>query len=106
MITISGILGGVILFTTNGEFLHTAGPAGLLTAIVFVGVTAICVMEGISEMIVLWPVSNAMVEYVRAFVDEDLALVVGIAYWCIPLSIQKYQSLTCLGTPIPLSSLL
>jgi amino acid permease len=106
MITLSGILGGVILFTTNGEFLHIAGPAGLLTAIAFVGVTAICVMEGISEMIVLWPVSNAMVEYVRAFVDKDLAPVVGIAYWCVSLSISEYQSLTCSGTPIPLSSLL
>lgn len=85
MITISGILGGVILFTTNGEFLHIAGPAGLLSAIAFVGVTAVCVMEGLSEMVVLWPVSNAMVEYVRAFVDEDLATVVAIAYWhCSP----------------------
>jgi amino acid transporter len=85
MITLSGILGGVILFTTNGEFLHIAGPAGLLSAIAFVGVTAICVMEGLSEMVVLWPVSNAMVEYVRAFVDEDLAPVVAIAYWfCSP----------------------
>lgn len=83
MITLSGILGGVILFTTNGEFLHIAGPAGLLSAIALVGVTAICVMEGLSEMVVLWPVSNAMVEFVRAFVDEDLAPVVGFAYWYV-----------------------
>ena len=52
-----------------------------MTAIVYVGLKAICVMEGISELIVLWPVSNAMVEFVRTFVDEDLALVVGLAYW-------------------------
>jgi amino acid permease len=105
MITLSGILGGVILFTTNGEFLHIAGPAGLLSAIVFVGVTAVCVMEGLSEMVVLWPVSNAMVEYVRAFVDEDLAPVVAIAYWfCSPSRKAPDSGLTCVGTLILLSS--
>lgn len=31
-------------------------------------------------MIVLWPISNAMIEFVRAFVDLDLAIVVGITY--------------------------
>ena len=80
MILISGII-GVTIFATNGEFLRTAGPAGLLTAIAFVGVTAICVMEGLGEMVVIWPVSNAMVEYVNIFVDQELALVVAIAYW-------------------------
>ena len=80
MILISGII-GVTIFATNGEFLHTAGPGGLLTAIGFVGLTAICVMEGIGEMVVLWPVSNALVEYVQAFIDKDIAVVVGIAYW-------------------------
>lgn len=37
-------------------------------------------MEGISEMIVLWPIPNAMMEFVAAFVDRDLAVIVGIAY--------------------------
>jgi amino acid transporter len=80
MIAVSGII-GVTILATNGEYLRVSGPAGLLTAITFVGTTAICVMEGLSEMIVLWPVSNAMVEYVRAFVDKELALVIGFAYW-------------------------
>jgi amino acid transporter len=39
------------------------------------------VMEGVCEQIVLWPISNPMIEFVRAFVDRDLAIVVGIAYW-------------------------
>lgn len=52
-----------------------------MTAIAFVGINAICVMEGLGEMVVLWPVSNAMMAYVRKFVDRDLAIVVGIAYW-------------------------
>lgn len=46
-----------------------------------VGVVAVCVMEGICEMIMLWPIPNAMVEFVRTFVDEDLATAIGIGYW-------------------------
>ncbi|KAF8533886.1 amino acid permease-domain-containing protein [Trichophaea hybrida] len=38
-------------------------------------------MEGLSEMIGLWPIPNAMVEFVRAFVDYELGTVVGITYW-------------------------
>jgi amino acid permease len=63
--------------------MNIAGPGGLLAAWAFVSVTAICVMEGLSEMIIMWPVSNAMVEYVKAFVDRDLAIVVGLAYWFV-----------------------
>ena len=80
MIAISGIIGQTI-FAADGEFLRTAGPGGLLTAIAYVAITAICLMEGLSEMVVLWPVSNAMVEFVRVFVDQDLAFVIGIGYW-------------------------
>lgn len=67
--------------------MNTAGPGGLLLAWAFVAVTSICVMEGISEMIVMWPVSNAMVEYVKAFVDRDLAIVMGLAYWWVDSSV-------------------
>ena len=64
-----------------------AGPGGLLIAWVVVATTAICVMEGLSEMVIMWPVSNAMVEYVKAFVDKDLAIVIGLAYWFVKLSL-------------------
>jgi amino acid transporter len=80
MITISGII-GVTVFQTSGEALKIAGPGGVLTAFVFIGCVAIFVMEGLSEMVELWPVSNAMVEFVKRFVDKDLAIVVGVAYW-------------------------
>jgi amino acid transporter len=52
-----------------------------MLAFALVGVVAIAAMEGVCEMIVLWPIPNPMVEFVRAFVDPDLAIVVGIAYW-------------------------
>ena len=81
MIGISGILGGIIIFSTSGEVLAIAGPAGVLTAFAAMGLVAIAVMECLSEMIELWPVSNGMMEFVKQFVDPDLAVVVGIAYW-------------------------
>lgn len=67
--------------------MNIAGPGGLLIAWAFVSVTTICVLDGLAEMVIMWPVSNAMVEYVKAFVDRDLAIVVGLAYWFVRLSI-------------------
>lgn len=53
----------------------------MILAILIIGIIAICVMEGVSEFTQLFPAPNAIVTYVRVFVDEDLAWVVGIAYW-------------------------
>ena len=80
MITISNVI-GITVFYGDGEALEVAGPSGALLAFAVVGVTSICVMEGISEMIQMFPTPNAIMEFVRVFVDEDLAWVVGIAYW-------------------------
>ncbi len=99
MILVSGILGGGIIFGGNGDYLRTAGPAGLMTAIGYVGLNAICVMEGLSELIVLWPVSNAMVEFVRTFIDDDLALVVGLAYWYVCEFVTALLNLNAAGIP-------
>lgn len=81
-IAIGGVI-GVTIFSTHGEILRLAGPGGLLVATLFVALTMICVMECIGELVILWPVSNAMVEYVRVFVDEDWAIICGIAYWLV-----------------------
>ena len=80
MITISTVI-GIIIFSGDGEALGIAGPSGALLAFAVVGLVAICVMEGISEMIQMFPAPNAIMEFVRAFVDPDLAWVVGVAYW-------------------------
>ena len=80
MIAISSVI-GVTIFYGDGEALEVAGPSGALLAFAIVGIVAICVMEGISEMIQMFPTPNALMEFVRAFVDEDLAWVVGVAYW-------------------------
>jgi amino acid transporter len=94
MITISGII-GVTVFQTSGTVLDIAGPGGVLTAFAYIGCIAIFVMEGLSKMVVLWPVSNAMVEFVKRFVDKDLSIVIGVAYWSKPLdlcSIGNYEA--------------
>jgi amino acid transporter len=69
------------LFDNSGEILGIAGPVGALISYIITGIGVICIMEGIAEMIGHWPIANAMVEFVKAFVDKDLAIIVGLAYW-------------------------
>lgn len=80
MIAISGTIGTGI-FVNSGETLRIAGPGGTLVAFAVVGVTAVFSMDGHAEMIGLWPVANAKVKFVQAFVDKDLGTVIGFAYW-------------------------
>ena len=79
-IALGGII-GIGFFRGSSKSLAVAGPVGALVAVVVVGVIATAVMECICELVVLWPIPNAMVEYVKAFVDEDLGTAVGIMYW-------------------------
>ncbi|KAL9103249.1 MAG: hypothetical protein Q9163_001700 [Psora crenata] len=72
---------GVTIFYSDGKTLQVAGPGGTLLAFALVGVVAICVMECVSELIQMFPTPNAMVEFIRIFVDEDLAWIIGIGYW-------------------------
>lgn len=74
------------IFSSVGAVLNTAAVVGLIIAVFVVSITSICVMECLSEFVVLWPIPNALVEYVRYFVDEDLAIVVGLAYWSVSLN--------------------
>jgi amino acid transporter len=69
------------LFENSGEVLRISGPLGGISAYIIVGIFVICVMEGIAEMVGHWPIANSMFEFVAKFVDKDLAIVVGIAYW-------------------------
>lgn len=82
MIALSAVVGTGILHG-DSEALEVAGPWGMLLAFVLVAITTICVMEPISKMIQMFPAPNAYVEYVKAFVDEDWAWVVGVAYWWV-----------------------
>ena len=63
-----------------------AGPVGGLITYIIVGFGVIFVMEGLAEMIGHWPIPNSIVEFIKAFVDRDLAVVVGVAYWRVATS--------------------
>lgn len=80
MITISAVL-GVGLYVRSGTVLHIAGPAAVLIAFTVMGLLAWLVMQCIGEMLALWPISGALIEYVKVFVDEQLGTAIGIAYW-------------------------
>ncbi|KAH0404540.1 hypothetical protein KCU89_g1025, partial [Aureobasidium melanogenum] len=80
MITISGIL-GVGLYVRSGEILRLGGPAAVLSSFAILGFIAWAVMQCIAEMLCIWPVPGALVEFVRTFVDDELGIVVGLAYW-------------------------
>ncbi|EKG21689.1 Amino acid/polyamine transporter I [Macrophomina phaseolina MS6] len=79
MIAISTIIG--VLPNRVGEILAFGGPATVLLSFAVVGVVAVAVMEGISEMVITWPIPNPLVEFVRRFVDRDFAVVICVAYW-------------------------
>ncbi|KAL1979980.1 hypothetical protein VTN96DRAFT_4845 [Rasamsonia emersonii] len=91
-IVLSAVIGGGI-FSNNGEALEVAGPAGLLLSVGVIGIVAICVGESIAELAQQFPVYNAIVEYVRVFVDEELGWVVGVAYWYTFASVFAVQNL-------------
>ena len=80
MITIGGVL-GVGLYVRSGTVLRVAGPAAVLIAFAVMGLLAWLVMQFVGEMLSLWPLSGALIEYVGVFVDRELGTAVGIAYW-------------------------
>lgn len=82
---------GTGIFSHDGLALSVAGPAGLVLATCVVGLIAVAFMDGLSEMIQCFPCSNALIEYVDAFVDPELSVCVGFAYfavWSIFFSLQ------------------
>ncbi|RDW79544.1 hypothetical protein BP6252_04182 [Coleophoma cylindrospora] len=80
MITISGTL-GVGLYLRSGEILRLAGPLATPLAFLIIGILATVVMQCIAEMICIWPITNALVKFPAVFVDEELGVVIGWAYW-------------------------
>ncbi|KAI4194233.1 MAG: hypothetical protein LQ350_007879 [Teloschistes chrysophthalmus] len=93
MITLSTVIGTGLL--NGGSVLRSAGPGGEILSLVVVGLVVICVMEGISEMIQKFSVPNALVVFVRTFVDEELAHVVAFAHCFVgveAVSVTAYEA--------------
>lgn len=80
MITINGTL-GTGLYWRGGQILELGGPLAVLLSFLLVGFLAWSVMQCITEMLCIWPIPGAMPVYVSEFVDEELGIAVGIAYW-------------------------
>ena len=92
MITISGVL-GIGFYTRSGIILRAAGPLALVLAFSLLTALAWGVMQCITEMLSIWPVPGALVEFVGTFLDKDLGTTVGVAYWYVSYS--GFWSLHC-----------
>jgi amino acid transporter len=57
-----------------------AGPGGLIIAFLLMSLIAIAVGECLGELVIKFPVYNAINVYVKVFIDPDLAWVTSIAY--------------------------
>ncbi|KAH3913113.1 hypothetical protein HBI56_087620 [Parastagonospora nodorum] len=80
MITISSVL-GVGLYVRGGYILRLGGPLAVLMSFALLGTLAWGVMQCIAEMLCIWPISGALSAYVTEFVDVELGIAVGVAYW-------------------------
>ncbi|KAJ5784528.1 proline-specific permease [Penicillium pulvis] len=80
MITINATL-GIGLYWRGGQILELGGPLAVVLSYFLVGCLVWAVMQGITEMLCIWPIPGALSVYVSKFVDEELGIAVGIAYW-------------------------
>lgn len=79
------------------EALELSGPAGLIVSIIVMGIITIAVSECVGEFSQQFATPNPMFEYVRVFVDEDLAWVIGLAYWYSFVSVFALENLGAAG---------
>ncbi|KAI2601965.1 amino acid permease-domain-containing protein [Hypoxylon sp. NC1633] len=80
MITVNATL-GTGLYWRGGQILGTGGSLAVILSFLMLGILAWGVMQCISELLCLWPVPGALSVFVREFVDFELGIVVGVAYW-------------------------
>jgi amino acid transporter len=80
MITINATI-GIGLYWRGGQILELGGPLAVVLSYFLVGCLVWAVMQGITEMLCIWPIPGALSVYVSKFVDEELGIAVGIAYW-------------------------
>ncbi|KAI1457955.1 amino acid permease-domain-containing protein [Annulohypoxylon moriforme] len=80
MITINATL-GTGLYWRGGQVLELGGSLAVILSFLLLGILAWVVMQCIAELLCIWPVPGALAVFVRKFVDDELGIVVGIAYW-------------------------
>ncbi|KAL3437019.1 amino acid permease-domain-containing protein [Aspergillus tetrazonus] len=80
MITVNGTL-GTGLYWRGGQILELAGPLAAVLSFLLIGLLSWAVMQCITEMLCIWPIPGALSVYVSEFVDHELGITVGVAYW-------------------------
>lgn len=80
MIALGGTI-GTGLFLASGSAIHTAGPAGALTAYAAIGFMVYFVMVSLAEMSAYLPVAGSFSTYATRFVDPALGFALGWNYW-------------------------
>ncbi|ABN67360.2 amino acid permease [Scheffersomyces stipitis CBS 6054] len=79
MIAIGGSI-GTGLFIGSGYSLYMGGPAGLLIGYLLVGYSMLCVIYGLGELSVQFPVSGSFNAYFTRFVDDSWGFTLGLLY--------------------------
>jgi len=69
------------LYWRGGQILELGGPLSVVLSFLFVGFIAWAVMQCITEMLCIWPIPGSFSVYVSEFVDAELGIAVGVAYW-------------------------
>lgn len=80
MITLNATL-GIGLYWRVGQILELGGPLAVVLSYGLNGLIVWGVMQGLTEMLCIWPVPGSLSVYVRKFVDEELGIAVGVAHW-------------------------
>ena len=80
MITINATV-GTGLYWRGGQVLELGGPLAVVLAFSIVGFISWAVMQGVTELLCIWPIPGAFSVYVSEFVDDELGIVIGVAYW-------------------------
>ncbi|KAJ5734610.1 proline-specific permease [Penicillium manginii] len=80
MITINATI-GTGLYWRGGQVLELGGPLAVVLSFLLVGFLSWSVMQCVSEMLCIWPIPGALSAYVSEFVDVELGIATGVAYW-------------------------
>ncbi|KAI1771750.1 hypothetical protein F4818DRAFT_202908 [Hypoxylon cercidicola] len=80
MITVNATL-GIGLYWRGGQILELGGLLAVILSFLLLGLLAWAITQCITELLCIWPVPGAMSVFVREFVDFELGIAVGIAYW-------------------------
>lgn len=94
MIAVNATL-GTGLYWRGGQILELGGFLAVIISFLLLGILSWLVTQCITELLCIWPVPGAMSVFVREFVDFELGITVGVAYWlAMEIKFCRTRSLT------------